>query len=1405
MPHVRKYLHDVLTARAIAAALVIGLAAYVLIIGGVRLLVPGTVFYTDPREVFMTIGAALTGPVGTLILAFFLGIARSAMEGIPYRVLAYLVGGLCIAVSYRSLLHRRLPMPWLVLGWAVTIPLYYFVTAVVGLGVPFLFDRTAYAAMIGGDRPLLESLLFLGSALRYEVIFTGVVTSVFWSALPRRYRIPLWGPPHEGPAPSIARPNGLRHRLRTFLAGRYLGIRLSIWFLLLSIIPIFGVVVTVEHEAREEFDSAYALHRQAQAQLVAGMIDRLRPAEINPLILKMRAVPQALLVVVDTSGRYVSHETSAKIGHSWDEDFEPSVRTAMMTRGSGSTIDQSGQTTFGYSWTFDGRHLVVMGFSSRPLLLTTERLTNAMQGRLALALSFIAITVGMVIWFMVARPLRILTKAVESTNRDHLSATVPAESMDDEVRVLGEAFNSMTGDLRTAYRGLEEEIAERVVATDLLRKSRAQLAEALRIARMGSFEVNLRWMTITLTEEALGLFGPVGGMRPDVAAPLRHFLPAVLDPLDLPRIEQAFLSIVDSTIIVPPREEEYRIRRSDGSRAWLSFYYSVVWEGGRPATIVGTIQDITARKRAEAESEAAKRKFQAVVENNLDAILLVDRLGAIKYGSPSLEDILGRAVTNAGALSIFDGVHEDDLPMVRLSFEDIRDRDGASARKIYRVRHANGSWVWVESIVKNALADPAVHSIVVNLRDITERKHAEEELLRLRQAVEISNEIVFMTDPEGVFRYVNRAFTSFYGYSPEEVVGKVTPRILKSGLMPNGAYERFWGEMRNDQGVHDEITNRRKDGSLALVEATANAVRDSHGKIVGYLAIQRDITERKRAEEAIRHSEESLRVAQRIGKIGSWEVDVSQQRTTWSKETYRILGRDPESFTPEAMTYINAVHPDERARVREDLVGTVQRGLSLRSQHRIVLPDGTIKYVETLGEVEHGPDGTPIRVVGSIQDITETKRFEEALNDRLRRLQLLRELGFLFASTLEQPEIIRKVSIFIPQYLGVTRAIIRFVDPDSSSLVAPPDAEADGSSDGTVDRQPSGFSISGKCLEENRPLLVNDCRTTDLIPAEWVEHFRLRSVLAVPIRTSTGVIGVLRVDDSERYDRFTETDVEFVSLVADQLAVALENARLYAAAKQAEAETERLNAELEQRVQDRTAQLESVNKELESFSYSVSHDLRAPLRHISGFVELLRERIHDLVDDESLRYLDTVSSSAVRLGNLIDELLAFSRISRTDLRTAQVDLSKVVHEIRKELEPEIGDRKVVWEVAALPPVRGDITLLKLVMSNLLSNALKFSRDRDPARIEVGALPVQNQGELVTLFVRDNGAGFDQAYAGKLFGVFQRLHSNEEFEGTGIGLANVRRIVQRHGGTTWAEGMVDAGATIYFTLPSAERA
>jgi light-regulated signal transduction histidine kinase (bacteriophytochrome) len=250
--------------------------------------------------------------------------------------------------------------------------------------------------------------------------------------------------------------------------------------------------------------------------------------------------------------------------------------------------------------------------------------------------------------------------------------------------------------------------------------------------------------------------------------------------------------------------------------------------------------------------------------------------------------------------------------------------------------------------------------------------------------------------------------------------------------------------------------------------------------------------------------------------------------------------------------------------------------------------------------------------------------------------------------------------------------------------------------------------------------------------------------------------------------------------------------------KKAEAEIQRLNLELEHRVAERTAQLEEVNSQLESFSYSVSHDLRAPLRHVMGFVNLLLRDAGPTLSEKSREHLGTVSQSAKRMGDLIDDLLAFSRIGRSEIRKTEVDLNQTVREVLDDFQAEIKTRKIWVEIHPLPSVWADYALLRLVLVNLISNAVKFTGARAEPKIEIGSAPGA-AGETV-VFIRDNGAGFDPKYADKLFGVFQRLHSQVEFEGTGIGLANVQRIIHRHGGRIRAEGVVDGGATFYFSLP-----
>ena len=330
------------------------------------------------------------------------------------------------------------------------------------------------------------------------------------------------------------------------------------------------------------------------------------------------------------------------------------------------------------------------------------------------------------------------------------------------------------------------------------------------------------------------------------------------------------------------------------------------------------------------------------------------------------------------------------------------------------------------------------------------------------------------------------------------------------------------------------------------------------------------------------------------------------------------------------------------------------------------------------------------------------------------------------------------------------------------------------------------------CVHQRKPVIHNDYASLPHRKGLPEGHAPVIRELAVPVIRNQKVMAILGVGNKPT--DYIQADIEAASLLAD---LGWEIAER----KRSEEEIHSLNAKLEERIQKRTAQLTLANQELEAFSYSVSHDLRSPLRAIDGFSQILLEDYRDKLDAEGLDSLQRVRAASQRMGRLIDDLLQLSRYARSELRQASVDLSALVCAVADDLQRLAPERRVDFVIADNVVAMADPTLIRVVLENLLGNAWKFTAKQPAAKIEFGTLRV---GDESAFFVRDNGAGFDMDYAPKLFNAFERLHSIAEFPGTGIGLANVQRLIRRHSGRVWAEGKVSEGATFYFTLPGSDR-
>ena len=644
------------------------------------------------------------------------------------------------------------------------------------------------------------------------------------------------------------------------------------------------------------------------------------------------------------------------------------------------------------------------------------------------------------------------------------------------------------------------------------------------------------------------------------------------------------------------------------------------------------------------------------------------------------------------------------------------------------------------------------------------------------EMLELIHDAIFVRDLQSQIIYWNRSAERLYGWTKEEVHAHTTHGLLQTvfpyelHLIEAAVLEKGYWE--------GELKHQTRDGRTVTVSSRWALRKGDNGEPIGVLESNRDITklknEEKRFENLLEAAPDAIIIVNGAGII---QIINAQTEKMFGYPRGELVGMPVEILVPHSVHSKHSVHRTAYSQAPQPR--SMGAGLNLHGRRK----DGTEFPVEISLSPIDTAEGTLIS--SSIRDVTERKKFELKLKETEQRFRLLVEgvkdyaiIGLdpqgLISSWNRGAERIKgySASEIIGKHLSC------FYPADDVARNLPGELLGRAAKDGVVEQE--GWRVRKDGTQF------------------WAD------VLITALRDDAGqLLGFAKITRDATERRNLEQELrnanEFlehrVSGRTSELATA--NAQLRSRTDEISA----LNASLEARVEERTAELVRTNSELEAFSYSVSHDLRTPLRHVDGFARILKEEYVAELPAEGHRFLERILNSTTHMGHLIDDLLNLARIGRKEIKRADTQMSDLVKQALSDLRPE-EERTIEWRIDVLPKLNCDPGLIKLVLINLLANASKFTRTRPSAVIEVGSCLTDG---IFTLFVRDNGVGFDPKYADKLFGVFQRLHRQEDFEGTGIGLATVQRIIHRHGGRIWAESSPGNGATFYFTLGSQPQA
>lgn len=840
---------------------------------------------------------------------------------------------------------------------------------------------------------------------------------------------------------------------------------------------------------------------------------------------------------------------------------------------------------------------------------------------------------------------------------------------------------------------------------------------------------------------------------------LRH-----IHPEDQEQIAKELQQFRDSAEIF---RAEYRLILPNGEIRWFQDESTRVKdEYGKTILKQGFMLDITDRKRAEKVLQESEERYRMVSELTSDYAYKdrVEEDGSIipEWFTESFTRITGYTLEETSAPEFWlQLVHPEDIKILLAHIQKVLS--GQPDTTEIRALTKNGQLRWLRDY-SNPIWDAGQKRVVGlygAVKDITEYKQVQEKLLLQARWLEHINDAVIASDQNRLITAWNPAAEHIYGWKAEEIIGKRGEDFLKTEFFSTNREEALQ-QLKATGEFSAEITQLRKDGSRIYIETRTVALFDGNGQVTGYVSANRDISERKRNEDALRLKDELLRLTSEMAKVGGWEFDAETGKGTWTDEVARIHDLDPAQETSIEMG-LDFYVGESRKKVEQAVQEAIKLAKPYDLELEMVTAKGNHKWIKTIA-LPIALNGKVVRVQGIFQDITERKEIEKAL--QAARNELERKVQERTAALSEANALLQALMDNIPDHIYFKDRRSRFIRNSQSqaSLLGLHDpSEAVGKTDFDF------FPHASKSYAEEQEVMSSGNPLVDF--EEWVvwpdDREMWVSTTKMPLRNSEGqTIGIFGIsrDITER--------------------------------KRAEQAIRQLNVDLEKQAE----QLQAANKELEAFSYSVSHDLRAPLRAIDGYTRILVEDYESILDSEGKRICGVISKEARRMGQLIDDLLAFSRLGRKEIYFSKIDMKALAESVFGELIKEENRERINFDLGKLPSARGDSSLFRQVWVNLLSNALKFTSKKERAVIEVGS---QQTRDETIYYVRDNGAGFDMEYGNKLFGVFQRLHSENEFSGTGVGLAIVQRIVRRHGGRVWAEGEVEQGAVFYFALPRKE--